>query len=43
MGKFVKGYIPTAYSIPDTKFDDNVNKLPKDKDTLLIYYCMGPT
>ena len=41
--KFDKGYIPTAISLPDSKFDKMVDKLPKDKDALLIFYCQGPT
>ena len=36
-----KGMIPTAMNISDTEFDKNVNKLPADKATLLIYYCGG--
>jgi rhodanese-related sulfurtransferase len=39
--KYDKGHIPGAVSIPDTKFDDHVDKLPADKSTLLIYYCGG--
>ena len=39
--KYDKGYIPTAVSIPDSKFDKMVGKLPKDKDTLLVFYCGG--
>lgn len=41
--KYDKGYIPTAVSIPHSKFDKMVDKLPKDKDAVLIYYCGGPT
>ncbi|BDI07356.1 rhodanese-like domain-containing protein [Sphaerotilus microaerophilus] len=36
-----KGMIPTAINIPDTEFDRNVDKLPADKSTLLVYYCGG--
>jgi rhodanese-related sulfurtransferase len=36
-----KGMIPTAINISDTEFDKNVDKLPADKATLLIYYCGG--
>ena len=39
--KFVEGHIPGAISIPDSQFDKNVDQLPKDKNTLLIYYCGG--
>jgi hypothetical protein len=42
-GKFNKGYIPTAINIPDSKFAEMTDKLPKDKNTLLIFYCQGPT
>ncbi len=41
--KFDKGYIPTAVSMPDSRFAKMVDKLPADKDTLLIFYCQGPT
>ena len=41
--KFDKGYIPTAINIPGSKFDKMTDKLPKDKSTLLIFYCQGPT
>jgi len=41
--KFDKGYIPTAVSIPDSKFGKMLDKLPKDKNALLIFYCQGPT
>jgi LysM repeat protein len=37
------GYIPTAVSIPDSQFDKMTDKLPQDKNTLLIFYCQGPT
>jgi 3-mercaptopyruvate sulfurtransferase SseA len=39
--KYDKGHIPMAVSIPDTKFDKMVAKLPKNKNALLIYYCQG--
>ena len=42
-GKFDKGSIPTAISIPDSKFAKMTDKLPKDKKTLLIFFCQGPT
>ena len=41
--KYVNGHIPTAVSIPHSQFDKLTDKLPKDKDTLLIFYCGGPT
>lgn len=36
-----KGMIPTAINVFDTEFDKQVDKLPADKATLLIYYCGG--
>jgi len=42
-GKFDKGYIPTAINIPGSKFAKMTDLLPKAKDTLLIFYCQGPT
>ena len=41
--KYDKGYIPIAISIPDSKFGKMIDKLPKDKNALLIFYCGGPT
>lgn len=41
--KYVNGHIPTAQSIPDSQFDKMTDKLPQDKNTLLIFYCGGPT
>jgi rhodanese-related sulfurtransferase len=39
--KYVKGHIPTAISIPDSKFDQLKDQLPEDKSTILIFYCGG--
>jgi len=39
--KYIKGHIPMAVSIPNTQFDKLVDKLPADKDALLIFYCEG--
>lgn len=39
--KFDPGHIPTAMNIPDSQFDKHRDKLPKDKNTLLIFYCDG--
>ena len=36
-----KGMIPSAINISDSEFDKNVDKLPADKSTLLIFYCGG--
>ena len=38
---FVEGYIPTAVSIPTSQFDKMLDKLPKNKSDLLIFYCGG--
>ena len=35
------GMIPTAVHISDSEFDKNVDKLPADKATELIFYCGG--
>ncbi len=40
--KYDPGHIPTAMNLPDTQFDKLVDQLPKDKNTLLIFYCDGP-
>lgn len=39
--KYIKGHIPMAVSIPDSQFDKMTDKLPADKDSLLIFYCGG--
>jgi len=36
-----KGMIPTAINISDSEFDKQVDKLPADKATPLIFYCGG--
>ncbi|MFP4071185.1 MAG: rhodanese-like domain-containing protein [Desulfovibrionales bacterium] len=41
--KFVQGYIPTAVSIPDSQFEKMTDKLPANKEALLVFYCEGPT
>lgn len=38
---FDKGSIPGAVNISDTDFDKNVDKLPADKATPLIFFCGG--
>lgn len=40
-GKFIKGHIPGAVNIPFSEFDKKTDLLPKDKTSLLIYYCEG--
>jgi len=39
--KYDVGHILTAVSIPDRKFNKMAGMLPKDKSTLLIFYCGG--
>ena len=39
--KYIQGHIPMAVSIPDSQFDKMTDKLPANKDALLIYYCGG--
>lgn len=39
--KYIKGHIPMAVNIPNTQFDKMTDKLPKDKNALLIFYCGG--
>ncbi len=41
--KYANGHIPTAVSIPGSQFDKMSDQLPEDKNTLLIFYCGGPT
>jgi len=41
--KFMEGAIPTAVNIPYPAFDKMVDKLPKDKNALLVFYCSGMT
>lgn len=41
--KYDKGYIPSAISLPDSKFDELKGSLPENKEALLIFYCQGPT
>ena len=42
-GKYIKGHIPGSVNIPFSEFDKSLDRLPKNKDDLLIYYCQGPT
>ncbi|MDM8553433.1 rhodanese-like domain-containing protein [Desulfococcaceae bacterium HSG7] len=39
--KYDKGHIPTAISLPDSKFNKLSNKLPQDKKALIVFYCGG--
>lgn len=38
---YLKGHIPTAISIPFPKMRDMLDKLPEDKNSLVIFYCQG--
>lgn len=39
--KYDKGHVPTAISIPNTRFDKLTDRLPAEKDKLLVFYCGG--
>jgi hypothetical protein len=41
--RFMEGSIPTAVNIPFAAFDKMTEKLPKDKNAQIIYYCAGVT
>jgi len=41
--KFQEGAIPTALNVPFPAFQKNLDKLPKDKNELIVYYCAGVT
>lgn len=41
--RYNEGHIPTSISIYDAEFEKHTDKLPKEKDKLLIFYCGGPT
>ena len=41
--KYDIGHIPMAVNIPDSQFDKYKHLLPENKNTLLIFYCQGPT
>lgn len=41
--RYNEGFIPGAINIYDAEFDKNIDKLPKDKNRLLIFYCGGIT
>jgi hypothetical protein len=41
--RFMEGSIPTAINIPFAAFDKMTEKLPKDKNALIIYFCAGFT
>jgi len=39
--KYKEGHIPTSISIPFPKMNEMKDKLPKHKNSLLIFYCEG--
>jgi len=41
--RFMEGAIPTAINIPFPAFEKMTDKLPKDKNALIVYYCAGMT
>lgn len=41
--RYVEGHIPGSINIYDAEFEKNTDKLPKEKDQLLVFYCAGPT
>ena len=41
--KFKEGAIPTAVSLPYPEFDKFVDRLPADKNSLVVFYCSGTT
>ncbi len=41
--RYHEGHIPGAINIWYVEFDKNIDKLPKDRDALIVYYCAGPT
>lgn len=41
--RFAPSALPGAISIPVDEFKTQANKLPENKDELLVFYCGGPT
>jgi rhodanese-related sulfurtransferase len=41
--RFQQGTIPGAINVPYPAWDKVVNRLPADKDTLLVFFCQGVT
>lgn len=41
MAKYAKGYIPTAFNVPQTELKNLAGILPKNKDSLVVFYCEG--
>ena len=41
--RYQDGFIPGAINLPYPAFDKNLDKLPTDKNRLIIFYCAGIT
>lgn len=41
--RYQDGFIPSAVNLPYPAFDKNLDKLPADKNRLVIFYCAGIT
>lgn len=41
--RYHEGHIPGSINIYDADFDKNIDKLPQDRDRLLIFFCGGVT
>lgn len=41
--RYQDGFIPGAINLPYPAFDKNLDKLPADKNRLIIFYCAGIT
>ncbi len=41
--RFQEGTIPTAINLPYPAFDKFLDRLPKEKDKLLVFFCQGIT
>ena len=39
--KYDKGHIPSAINVPATQFDKYKDRLPAEKDKLVVFYCGG--
>jgi hypothetical protein len=42
-GRYHEGHIPGSINIWYAEFDKHIDKLPQDKNELIVYYCQGPT
>ena len=42
-GRFGAGHLPTAVSIFAKELPKNLDKLPRDKSQMVVFYCGGPT